>query len=643
MTTTAIKIVQTIKKRHRKLGLMATDLFLILSSYLLTWLVSIQRISIANYFGIVSIHRVYIVEYIGLIVYGGICFAAVFFFSFFIFRMYESLWRYAGFTEYLDCIFATVVGAILFFVLSHAGIYLMDTEMRIPIVVYCLAPMITGMSTLCARMYYRAYRTVKLNNDAAVDNKKVLIVGAGQAGNAIIKEISNNPDQLYEVICVVDDSPDLRGCNIQRVKIEGTTNKIPHLVNKYGIDVIIIAIPSATNDEIRRISEICAKTKCRVKKLPPMLDYISEKPAIRQIQDIKVEDLLGRSVIDVNTDNINFLTGKTVLVTGAGGSIGSELCRQAAVRGAARLVMFDIGENGLYDIQQELFRKHKDKLEMYAEVASIRDEEKLDIIFDRYKPDIVYHAAAHKHVPLMESAPEEAVKNNIFGTLKTARCVAKHKVKRFVMISTDKAVNPTSIMGATKRVCEMIVQTMNDVYSDTDFVAVRFGNVLGSNGSVIPLFKKQIAEGGPVTVTDARMTRYFMTIPEAVGLVMTAGEMAKGGEIFVLDMGSPVKIIDLAKTMINMSGYKPYQDIEIEITGLRPGEKLYEELLVASEGLKKTHDKKIFIDKPIDIAYDLFEYLGIMRAAVDRHDTDEIIRCLNGIVPELTKEKAEMI
>ena len=636
MTTLTIKLTEKIKKRRRKFGLMAMDLFFFLSSYWLTWFISVQRISMSDHFGIISIHRAEMAQYYGIILYGCLCFVLSLFFSFFIFRMYESLWRYADFTEYLDCILAVTVGGLTFFAMTKVWFHFLDTEMSIPLFVYFLATLITGTTTLSSRMCYRAYRTALLGKTSA-GAKKVMVVGAGDAGCGIIKELASDPNQNYDVICAVDDAVHLRGCHIQRVKVEGTTKHIPTLAKKYGIDIIIIAIPSATNDAMRRISKICAETKCTVKKIPALLEFVAGNPAIAQIQDIKIEDLLGRSIIDVDTDNINFLAGKTVLVTGAGGSIGSELCRQAAVRGAERLVMVDISENGLYEIQQELLRKYRSTFTMHAEVASVRDERKLDLIFGRYKPDIIYHAAAHKHVPLMEDAPEEAVKNNIFGTLKTMRCADKHGVKRFVMISTDKAVNPTNIMGTTKRVCEMLIQAMNEV-SKTEFVAVRFGNVLGSNGSVIPLFKKQIAEGGPVTVTDARITRYFMTIPEAVGLVMAAGEMANGGEIFVLDMGEPVKIIDLAKDMIKMSGYEPYDDIDIEITGLRPGEKLYEELLI-NNTLSKTLNNKIFIDEPINIFCNLFEYLSDMKTLADCNDTAGLMDRLHTLVPEFVTEK----
>jgi FlaA1/EpsC-like NDP-sugar epimerase len=468
-------------------------------------------------------------------------------------------------------------------------------------------------------------------------------VGAGETGSAVIQGLYRDATRRYEVVCAVDDDPAKRGRVIHRVKVAGTTHDIPRLVDKHGINEIILAIPSATRKDMRRISSICAKTRCRLKKTPDLFEFdvqgASGENVTAHMQDVSIEDLLGREEISIHTKP-QYLSGKTVLVTGAGGSIGSELCRHILAGGAARLVMLDIGENGLYDIQQELLHKHGRGISLYAEVASVREYAKLDLIFGRYKPDIVYHAAAHKHVPLMETAPEEAVKNNIFGTLNAARCADKHHAKRFVMISTDKAVNPTSVMGATKRVCEMIVQCLNPA-SRTEYVAVRFGNVLGSNGSVIPLFKAQIAAGGPVTVMHRDIIRYFMTISEAVSLVIKAGEMARGGEIFVLDMGEPVKILDLAENLIRLSGFEPYKQIDIAFTGLRPGEKLYEELLMQEEGLLKTSNSKIFIGKAIDIASDrLFDALDTLKALADANDTDALMDALHKLVPKFIETEA---
>jgi len=471
-----------------------------------------------------------------------------------------------------------------------------------------------------------------------------MIVGTSETGVAVIQGLERNPNQRYEVVCAVDDNPAMVGRKIQRVPVAGTTRDIPRLTERHGIQVILLAIPHVTAKEKRRISGICAKTNCELKKIPDIFDFknneadSSEAGVISRIEDVSVEDLLGRDVVDIKRFKEKYLKGQTVLITGAGGTIGSELCRQAAAHGAARLVMVDVWENGLYAMEQELLYKFgRENFEPIAEVANIREEGRLDRLFERYKPNLVYHAAAHKHVPLMETAPEEAVKNNIFGTLYTARCAQRHGVKRFVLISSDKAVNPTNVYGATKRVCEMVVQALHAESKGagaTEFVAVRFGNVLGSNGSVIPLFKAQIAAGGPVRVTHKEIIRYYMTVSEAVSLVMSAGEMAKGGEIFVLDMGDPVKTLDLAEMLIRLSGHEPYQEIDIEITGLRPGEKLYEELLMAEEGLKTTSNNKIFVGRPIDIEpAKLFDTLEILKKAADNGKRGELKDKLHELVP----------
>lgn len=607
-------------ERHRALMLMLADFLLLTLSYSVSWLILLRRIVFSEYLTVMGISYV--------------CFIAVFYISFWLFGMYQSLWRYAEAHEFFKCMLATLAATAVFVAATALAFRPPFVPARIPITVYFLSAMLAGGSTLFLRMAYRAYRAQKTGRKTLSGAKKVMVVGAGETGNAVIQDLHRDPGRRYDVVCVVDDNPDKRGRKIQQIKVEGASLDIPRLAETRGIDVILLAIPSASNEERRRISGICAKTKCQLKKVPDLFDYVTGAQSIlSQIQDVSVEDLLGRAVVDIGGAKSKFLRGKTVLITGAGGSIGSELCRQIAARGVGRLVLLDISENGLYNIEQELLRIYGVDLQLHAEVASVRDEGKLDQLFTRYKPQIVYHAAAHKHVPLMETAPEEAVKNNIFGTLNTVRCAEKHGVRRFVMISTDKAVNPTNVMGATKRVCEMIIQSMN-ANSNTEFVAVRFGNVLGSNGSVIPLFKAQIAAGGPVTVTHKEIVRYFMTIPEAVSLVMAAGEMAKGGEIFVLDMGEPAKIVDLAETLIRMSGYEPYKDIEITFTGLRPGEKLYEELLMSEEGLKKTSNNKIFIGAPLDIRpQHLFDFLEALKPVAESNDTVELIQRLRGIVP----------
>lgn len=427
-----------------------------------------------------------------------------------------------------------------------------------------------------------------------------MIIGAGDAGNALIKEINNSRYVKLNVACVIDDSTEKVGSYIHGVRIAGTRKDIIRLAKEMKIAEIIIAMPSAKASEIKAILDICKETGCELRRVPGMYQLINGEVSISKLKEVDVNDLLGREPIEVDLSSImEYVSGKVVMVTGGGGSIGSELCRQIAAHRPKQLVIVDIYENNIYNIQQELLHNFPD-LNLAALIASVRNTLRMDKIFETYRPDIVYHAAAHKHVPLMETSPNEAVKNNVLGTWKVVQASDKWNVKRFVMISTDKAVNPTNIMGATKRICEMIIQTYNK-RSETEFVAVRFGNVLGSNGSVIPLFKKQIAEGGPVTVTHPDIIRYFMTIPEAVSLVLQAGAYAKGGEIFVLDMGEPVKIVDLARNLILISGHRPNEDIMITFTGLRPGEKLYEEMLMKEEGIQDTANKLIHIGKPIEM------------------------------------------
>ena len=427
-----------------------------------------------------------------------------------------------------------------------------------------------------------------------------MVIGAGEAANLIIKEIVNSNFSTMVIKCIIDDDKGKWGKFIQGIKVVGGRDKIVECADVYDVDEIIVAMPSAPRTEIRELLEICKDTNCKLRSLPGMYQLVNGEVSVSKLRDVEVEDLLGRDPITVDMDSIlGYVQGKVVLVTGGGGSIGSELCRQIAAHKAKQLVIVDIYENSVYDIQQELKKKYPE-LDLVVLIASVRNTNRMNYIFSRYKPHIVYHAAAHKHVPLMEDSPTEAVKNNVFGTFKTAQAAAMSGVQRFVMISTDKAVNPTNIMGASKRICEMIIQTFDKHYN-TEFVAVRFGNVLGSNGSVIPLFRRQIAAGGPVTVTHPDIIRYFMTIPEAVSLVLQAGAYAKGGEIFVLDMGEPVKILTLAENLIKLSGFRVGEDIKIEFTGLRPGEKLYEELLMEEEGMKDTANRMIHIGKPIEL------------------------------------------
>jgi FlaA1/EpsC-like NDP-sugar epimerase len=459
-----------------------------------------------------------------------------------------------------------------------------------------------------------------------------MVVGAGEAANVIIKEIVNSNFSTMVIRCIIDDDEGKWGRFIQGLKVAGGRDKIIECADTYDIDEIIVAMPSISRTELTEILDICKETNCKLRTLPGMYQLVSGEVSVSALRDVEIEDLLGREPVEVDLDSIlGYVKGKKVLVTGGGGTIGSELCRQIAAKNPSHLIALDIYENGIYDVQQELLNTYPD-LHLTVLIASVRNTNRIRQIFAEYRPEIVYHAAAHKHVPLMEESPNEAIKNNVFGTYKTAMAAATHGTERFVMISTDKAVNPTNIMGASKRVCEMIIQSFNKKY-ETEFVAVRFGNVLGSSGSVIPIFKKQIAEGGPVTVTHPDIIRYFMTIPEAVSLVLQAGAYAKGGEIFVLDMGKPVKILDLAKNLISLSGFRPDEDIKIEFTGLRPGEKLFEELLMEEEGMKETANRLIYIGKPIDLDEErFFAQLQELELA-SKNESAEIRTMIRELVP----------
>ena len=491
--------------------------------------------------------------------------------------------------------------------------------------------------TFISRFSYRFLRSMKHRNANKNNSVSVMVIGAGEAGNIIIKEILNSHYSTMNLKCIIDDSQEKWGRYIQGIKVVGGRDRILEAAAEYDIDEIIIAIPSLSRQKLAGLLDICKETKCRLQVLPAIYQLVNGEVSVSKLRNVEVEDLLGREPVRVDMDSIlGYVQGKTVLITGGGGSIGSELCRQIAAHHPGQLIIVDIYENNAYDIQQELKKTHPE-MKLTVLIASVRNAERLNWIFKNYRPDIVYHAAAHKHVPLMEDSPCEAVKNNVFGTFNTAMAAALYHTQRFVMISTDKAVNPTNIMGASKRICEMIVQAFNSEYPDTNFVAVRFGNVLGSNGSVIPLFKKQIAAGGPVTVTDPNIIRYFMTIPEAVSLVLQAGAYAKGGEIFVLDMGKPVRILDLAENLIKLSGYKVGEDIKIEFTGLRPGEKLYEEMLMDEEGLRDTANSQIHIGKPLDIDRDRFfsQLIELKKAAyVESPDIREYVKA---IVPTYKK------
>lgn len=513
-------------------------------------------------------------------------------------KFYSSLWLYASIYELRNIVVANLITAgINMIVLLLLGASMFRSW-------YFISALLLTAMTGGVRFIYRFIRLYlqerQLFGRSRGDISRIMIVGAGEAGNQIAKEIANSDKLNKAVICFIDDMDTKQGRYLQGKKIVGKRDRIIQAAEKYEIDEIYIAIPSATGLERKEIIDICSKTNCKIKVLPGMYKILNYEVSVSALRNVDIEDLLGRDQIEINTEEImSYVNNKVVLVTGGGGSIGSELCRQIAKHGPKQLLLIDIYENNAYDIQQELCRKYP-MLNLKVLITSVRNSKKVDKLFEQYHPDIVYHAAAHKHVPLMEDSPNEAVKNNVFGTFHVAKAADKYGAKKFILISTDKAVNPTNIMGATKRICEMIVQTFG-LKSKTEFVAVRFGNVLGSNGSVIPLFKKQIEEGGPVTVTHPDIIRYFMTIPEAVSLVLQAGAYARGGEIFVLDMGEPVKILDLATNLIKFSGYTPDVDIKIEFTGLRPGEKLYEELLMDEEGMKTTPNKLIKIGKPINI------------------------------------------
>lgn len=521
---------------------------------------------------------------------------------FYFFHLYSSLWAFAGETELQNIVISCVISAIL----NGIGLQFFKMQQQAVPKSYYFSYMFLLISCVFAsRFSYRFFRGLKHKQQNKNNKISVMVIGAGEAANVIIKEIVNSNFSKMVIKCIIDDDKGKHGRYIQGIKVTGGRDRIVECVDIYGIDEIIVAMPSASRTAIREILEICKDTNCKLRSLPGMYQLVNGEVSISRLRDVEVEDLLGRDPVSVDMDSIlGYVQHQRVLVTGGGGSIGSELCRQIAQHNPRQLIILDIYENSVYEVQQELKTKHPD-LDLIVLIASVRNTNRMNWIFSTYQPDIVYHAAAHKHVPLMEDSPTEAIKNNVFGTFKTAQAAAMSGVKRFVMISTDKAVNPTNIMGASKRICEMIIQTFNKHY-ETEFVAVRFGNVLGSNGSVIPLFRKQIMEGGPVTVTHPDIIRYFMTIPEAVSLVLQAGAYAKGGEIFVLDMGEPVKILTLAENLIRLSGYRVGEDIKIEFTGLRPGEKLYEELLMDEEGMKDTANKMIHIGRPIELDEHVF-------------------------------------
>lgn len=567
----------------RRFFLFLTDTFLLNAC---VYLSLIMRFDV----GIVSIEPQYINNYVDNMLFYTIISLLIFW----VFRLYHSLWQYASIAEVYRIAEACITVEVVHFLSNKIMGNMLPRSCYFNAAIYLII-------AICAsRFMYRMIRTVLNKYRNIKTSNNVMIIGAGEATNVIMREIQNSSYLANSnIACIIDDDRRKVGKYIRGVKVIGTRDKIKEAAKLYDIDEIIFAIPSASNEVKRDILNICKETDCTLKILPGVYQMVDGEINVNSIRNVDVLDLLGRDPIEVDIESImGYVKDKVIMVTGGGGSIGSELCRQLVSHKPKLLIIFDIYENNAYDIQQELKINYPDA-NVVTLIGSIRNVSRLESVFAQYKPDIVYHAAAHKHVPLMEVSPDEAVKNNVVGTWNVARMADKYGVKKFVMISTDKAVNPTNVMGATKRICEMIVQTYNEI-SKTDFVAVRFGNVLGSNGSVIPLFKRQIEAGGPVTVTDPNIIRYFMTIPEAVSLVLQAGAYAKGGEIFILDMGEPVKIDDLAKNLIRLSGYTLGVNMEIKYTGLRPGEKLYEELLMKEEGLQETDNKLIHIGKPIE-------------------------------------------
>ena len=586
-------------KYSRIAGLMFADLLIVNFSYIFALLLRFEFEVNSNQFN--QYFTVYADNILPLTIAAIVAFAMV--------GIYTSIWRYAGSEELVKI----GIGAVLASVFGLAFISIARPMTILPRSVYIISAMLMFVMVAISRYTYRFLRNLRhpgtfnsifLNTGrrALVGSggnvTKVMIVGAGDAGASMIKEIKQHPEYGKRVIAAIDDNPDKLGKRIAGVKIVGNRSKIKTMARKKGIDEIIVAIPSANHKEIQNILNECNRTKCKIKVLPSLIDLINGDVSVSHLRDVEIEDLLGRDPVKVNLREISgYLEEKIVLVTGGGGSIGSELCRQIARFRPRRLIAMDIYENTVFELANELKAKYP-QLEFEVVIGSVRSERRVREVFEKYKPHVVFHAAAHKHVPLMEKNPKEAILNNIVGTKNLIDMSDEYSVSKFVMISTDKAVNPTNVMGATKRVGEMMLQEKS-LHSRTSYTAVRFGNVLGSNGSVIPIFRKQIENGGPVTVTHPDITRYFMTIPEAVQLVIQAGAMADGGEIFVLDMGEPVKIMDLAENIIRLSGYVPGIDIDIEITGLRPGEKLYEELLLDEESVKKTAHQKIYVEHPL--------------------------------------------
>lgn len=553
------------------------------------------------------------------------------------FNMYSSVWSLIGIHEAIKCFLCSSLGIIFTFIFRGLG-YNLKPEIII------LSGIIIFLCTVSSRMSFRILRRLFIYKELMNKRYKerTLIIGAGSSGNIVILEMLKNKDSSMIPIGIIDDNPLKRGKRVNGIEVLGDRNDIRKIVIEKKIDVIIMAISSIDLIERKKILEICANTEAKVRIIPGISEILEGKISLSKMREVNLKDLLGREQISLDKEGIKgYIKNRTILVTGGGGSIGSELCRQIIKYSPKKLIILDIYENNAYEIQNELLTKYP-KINLRIMIASVRDRHRLEKIFNKENIDIVFHAAAHKHVPLMEDDPEEAIKNNVLGTLNVAECADKFKVKKFVLISTDKAVNPTNVMGATKRLCEMIIQGINKE-SNTEFVAVRFGNVLGSNGSVIPLFKKQIEQGGPITITHKEITRYFMLISEAAELVLQAGAYASGGEIFVLDMGKSVKIYDLAKNLIRLSGYELEKDIKIKVTGLRPGEKLYEELLMNEEGLKETENKKIFIGAPTEIDFNnLKKRIAEVVMISLNGDKESLKSALKKVVPTYLESKKSM-
>ena len=556
---------------------------------------------------------------------------------FYLCHLYHSIWSLASTKELISILKAYLILVPVYLVLRRV------LDIFMPRSYFVMGLIMNFCLTVGIRFCYRVLRVqmVEIRRGNQREDR-IMIIGGGAAGQVLIKEMQNNPVRIKgKVCCVIDDDPDKKGRYIEGIEIVGDRYDIHKMVAKYHINTIVYAIPSTNAKDRKNILDICKETGCRLRTIPGVYQLVNNEVSVNRLRDVEIADLLGREQVKVNNEEIfASLEGKTVLVTGGGGSIGSELCRQIAHANPGQLIIFDIYENNAYAIQQELKRKCPN-LNLVTLIGSVRNTNRINGVMNTYHPDIVFHAAAHKHVPLMEDSPNEAIKNNVMGTYKTAVAAANAGVGKFVLISTDKAVNPTNIMGASKRLCEMVVQMMDRRSPNTSFVAVRFGNVLGSNGSVIPLFKKQIAEGGPVTITDKRIIRYFMTIPEAVALVLQASYYARGGEIFVLEMGDPVKIDDMARNLIRLSGLTPDVDIEIVYTGLRPGEKLYEELLMNEEGLQDTDNKLIHIGKPIEMDDAWFQEKLKELEEASKQESDRIKELVSEVVPTYVYKKGQ--